>query len=129
MITKDLIADEVSLTTSAVASDSADTLGLYKHTIKLVWTPGTAANVLTVSVETRVTGGTWAQETTWEESATPGTFTDTPKDYQVTAADTSAVGKDILLNGHCDQIRVKYQESEDGSSTKGTITVNIYSSS
>lgn len=134
MASSALLASAVALTTSLTAStDISNTEGLAKHTFLVEWTPGTAANVLTLAIDFRFgtsagSGGEWTQEQTWDESATAGTYTRTLKQYQHTAANTSVVPIVISTEGHASAIRIRYAESEAGSSTKGTITARAISS-
>lgn len=132
-----LLASAVSLTTSLTAStNTAAVAGYGSHTVHLNWTPGTAGNILTVAVDFRVqtsasSGSTWAQEHTWDESTVASgtrTNTRTLEQYQFTATGTSAVGLYISVKCNAGDIRIRYAESEDGSSTKGTITAYVLSS-
>ena len=132
-----LLASGVALTTSPVAStNSAPVAGLGSHTLHVLWTPGTANNVLTVAIDFRVqttaaAGTTWTQEMQWgESSVVSGTRTNTRtlEQYQFTAAGTTEIG--LYINVKCDagDVRIRYSESEAGSSTKGTITAYLLSS-
>lgn len=130
-----LLASAVALSTSLTASTNSATIsGLGKHTVFIEWTPGTAANVLTVAVDTRVQGvsaGEWTQQMTWDEATVASgtrTNTRTLEQYQHTAANTTLIPFQILLEGHGHDLRIRYAESEAGSSTKGTITAYVISS-
>lgn len=122
-----------SLTTSLVATDrTAEANGYEVHDVFIAWTPGTAANVLTYTVEFRHNvgaNGPWTQEMTWDGTASGGTQTSTRTlhQYQHTAADTDEVGLLLNIQGGAHQIRVKLSESEAGSSTKGTASVVVFS--
>ena len=129
MISSAHLAQAVALTTTLTASTNTHlTLGLYNHTIRIEWTPGTTNNVLTFAIDTRITGGEWVQQMEWDESATAGTYTKTNRLNSHTATGTTVTGLTVLLDEHCNELRVRYAESEAGSSTKGTITVHAYSS-
>lgn len=120
------IASAVALTTTPTASTKTVKCKSYnKHRIQLDWTPGTSGNILTVTVETRTDGGEWTQEMSW--GSTPGARTRTKESYTHTATGTTVDPSYIQLDTLADELRVKYSESEDGSSTKGTITVKVLS--
>lgn len=119
------LASAVALTTSATAStNTAKCRGASKHSIILMWTPGTSGNVLTVTVEHRADIATgdegWVQTGTW--SATAGAKTWTANSYTYTASGTSEVSTSIPLEEPFQEYRIKYAESEAGGATKGTIT-------
>ncbi len=121
-----IIAAAVALTTTpAAATKTVKCKSESKHRIQLDWTPGTAANVLTVTVETRANGGQWTQEMSWGSVA--GARTRTLESYTHTAASTTIVPLYVQVETLADELRVKYSESEAGSSTKGTITVTVLS--
>ena len=129
MISSQPLDAAVNLTTTLTASvNTHKQLGLYKHTVLMDWTPGTASNVFTIVIDFRVTGGQWVQEMVWDESQTTGTYTRTLKQYQHTAANTTLISFVVLVDGHGDEVRIRTSESEAGSSTKGTISATIYSS-
>lgn len=121
-----LIASAVALTTTPTASTkTVKCKSALKHRIQLDWTPGTAANVLTVTIETRTNGGQWTPEMSW--GSTPGARTRTAESYTHTAANTTLVPLYVNFEGVADELRIKYSESEAGSSTKGTITASVLS--
>ncbi len=119
------------LTASLAAStNTAITEGYNYHTLDLAWTPGTAANVLTVIIEHRVnanTNGPWTQDMKWNESPA-GTLTRTLLQLVHTAADTNEVGLYYTFQNHGGEYRIRVTESEAGSSTKGTLTAYLTSS-
>lgn len=124
--TETIIASAVALTTTPTASTkTVKCKSALKHRIQFDWTPGTAANVLTVTIETRVKGGQWSPEISW--GSTPGTRTKTAELYTHTAADTTLVPMYVNYEGLADELRIKYSESEAGSSTKGSITATVLS--
>jgi hypothetical protein len=124
--TETIIASAVALTTTPTESTkTVKCKSALKHRIQLDWTPGTAANVLTVTIETRVTGGQWTQEMSW--GTTPGARTRTAESYTHTAAGTTVTPLYVTFEGLADELRIKYSESEAGSSTKGTITATVLS--
>lgn len=126
------LASSVALTTTATASTNTAETGTYGyHTLYLEWTPGTAANVLTVTVEYRVNGstaGSWTQLMSWDDLAANGTLTRTLDQLQHTATGTTLVPLAYVFQVHAHQIRIKYSESEAGGATKGTITARLTSS-
>jgi hypothetical protein len=122
------LTSAVALTTTSTASTyTAPTGGLSKHTINMEWTPGTAANILTVIVQYQpTTGGEQLQE--WDDTATAGTFVRTLHQLQHTAVSTAVVPLEFTFERHANTIRIKVSESETGSSTKGTLTSWVTSS-
>lgn len=129
MCTENIIATAVALTTSATASTktvkckSAD-----KHSVYLLWTPGTTNNVLTVTVETSPDGTKWVQDMTTTNAS--GVLSRQALSFTHTATGTTEVGFRLdLTDIQAEELRVKYAESEAGSSTKGTITVKVLSRS
>lgn len=129
---KTTLSTDKALTTSFVAATNAHRCeGKSYHTLKFLWTPGTAANVLTIKVYARdkgVTDGSLVQQQKWTESGTAGTYTKTLIQYQETATGTTEVPLEIEFQRHADEILVYATESEAGSSTKGTYTASITSS-
>ncbi len=124
------LTSALALTTTSTASTyTAPTGGLSKHTINMEWTPGTAANVLTVIVQYQPNSGSeWVQLQEWDDTATPGTFVRTLHQLQHTAAGTTVVPLEFTFERHAHTVRIKVSESEDGSATKGTLTSWVTSS-
>lgn len=126
MRTKQILATAVALTTSSTAStNTANVQECDQHSIYLEWTPGTSSNVLTVTVETRTNGGQWTQDMSWAGTTT---LTRNLLSLTHTATGTTVVPLVYDFSRHADELRIKYAESEAGSSTKGTITAYIISS-
>lgn len=129
------LASAVALTTSLTASTNVATIdGLGKHSLFIEWTPGTSGNVFLVVIDRRVQGSTageWTQEMTWVQSASAGgtsTNTRNVEQYQHTATGTTVVPLHIVIEGQAHELRIRYSESEAGSSTKGTVTAYVLSS-
>lgn len=119
-----VLATDVALTTSLTASAKTVKCGYSdKFRIQADWTPGTSGNVLTFTIESRTRDGQWTQEMSWGSS--PGTRTRTLEQYQHTASGTTVVPLYFEVETIADELRVKYAESEAGSSIKGTISVSV----
>lgn len=117
-----LIANEVALTTSAVDSSVRSIEGSSKQSVYVQWTPGTAANVLTVNIYTRATPDSeWTKEMYWTDSGSVRTRTERSP-YTHTAEDTDVVPLQMNIETIAAELKIDFKESEDGSSTKGTIT-------
>lgn len=121
-----VIASAVALTTTLTASTkTVKSRNADKFRIQVDWTPGTSGNVLTFAVDTRTKDGQWTQEMSWGNS--PGTRTRTLEQYQHTASGTTLVPLFLNFEAVCDELRVRYAESEAGSATKGTVSVTVLS--
>lgn len=126
MAQKALLASAVALTTTATASTSTGINGADKHSIYLLWTPGTTNNVLTVTVETSPDGTNWCQDMV--TTNTGGALAAQRLSFSHTATGTTLVTFRVDVSGvQGDKLRIKYAESEAGSSTKGTITAYCFS--
>lgn len=130
--TKQALSIAQALTTSLTASTNTSiTEGYNYHTLELAWTPGTSGNILTVTIEHRalnaVTNGPWTQDMKWNESPA-GTLTRQVLQLKETATGTTELGLYYTFPNHGDEYRIKVAESEDGSSTKGTLSAWLTSS-
>lgn len=124
------IEKDLALATTYQASPNEQAInGRLQQVVYVFWTPGTAANVLSVDIQTTCVedGSTMAWTSDHEWTAAAGTKTKTDNTYTFTAAGTSEVGLRIIAPLGGDKIRVRVKESEAGSSTKGTATVKVYS--
>lgn len=129
MASRSPLASAVALTTTSTVSTYSPLVGgSPKHTINFEWTPGTAANILTVIIQYQSTdGANWTQLMEWDDAGS-GTYTKTDIQLQHTATGTTVVPLEFTFERHAYAVRIKYAESETGSSTKGTITAWITSS-
>ncbi len=126
MANKAILASAVALTTTPTASTQASIVGSDKHTIYVLWTPGTTNNVLTITVETSPDGTNFCQDMV--TTNTGGALATQRLTFTHTATGTTLVTFRLDVNDvQGDRLRIKYSESEAGSSTKGTITAYSFS--
>lgn len=121
-----ILASAVNLTTTPTASsNTAYVGGLAKHCLTMEWTPGTAGNKLSITIQgRRKDSAVWIQEASF---STDAARLRTAHTLSVTAANTTAIGLYHNFDMAVDEIRVLYAESEDGSATKGSIKAWISS--
>lgn len=131
MIYPEELANGTALTTTPTAGTTAKIDGRFQHIIRVFWTPGTSGNVLTINPQTRCLFGASSTDAAWtpdmEWSSTPGAKTKTDNSYTHTASGTDEIGLTIIVPAGGDELRVLVSESEDGSSTKGTYKLKVYS--
>lgn len=126
MAHKALLASAVALTTTPTASTATTINSCNHHSIYVLWTPGTTNNVLTITVETSPDGTNYCQDMVTPNSS--GALTAQRLTFTHTATGTTLVSFRLDVNEvQGDHLRIKYSESEAGSSTKGTITAYSYS--
>lgn len=129
----ELLASGVTLTGSAVASNSARIDGMMGHKLTVIYTPGVdSTNALNLTIETSddddlVTDANakWSVLENWTSSS--GTITKTNYLLSIDSSGVTAQTADLLFNKPAQRIRVKYSET-NAPTPYGTISVRLTSS-